>query len=414
MKTAWMKMALFSVLLSAGVFFSIPVALAQENTPVEIHFFGRDDCRFCLAEKDFLDELTARRSGITLTYHDITENAGDRDLFYRLTEAKGLPKVTPVTLVGNTLFQGFDSPQTTGVRIEAAVDAAAQQPPISVEDFIASEGGTVNGSDSTCGDDGSETCGIDSGGRFVFDLPLVGVVDLQSFSLFTLSALLGFVDGFNPCAIWVLATFLMILIQLGDRKKMLYVAGLFIFAEMVMYNLILNVWYTTWDFIRLDNIVTPLIGLLALGSGVFFLWRWWRGRNKPQTCDISSFEQQQGIEGKIRAIAASPLSLISALGIIGIAFSVNIIEFACSVGIPQAYTKILELNMLDFLSRQFYILVYTLFYMLDDVILFGLALWGFNKLQANYRYARYSLIVGGILMLILGTIMLVAPNLLVL
>ena len=59
--------------------------------------------------------------------------------------------------------------------------------------------------------------------------------------------------------------------QAGSRRRMFEFAGLFILAEAVMYYLILNVWFTAWDFVKLDKIVTPLVGLLALGSGIYFI-----------------------------------------------------------------------------------------------------------------------------------------------
>jgi len=179
-----------------------------------------------------------------------------------------------------------------------------------------------------------------------------------------------------------------------------------------MYYLILNVWYKTWDFIGLDTIVTPAIGVLAFGGGVYFLYRYFKDKGKL-VCDISGFEYQRGIEGKIRKLVNSPLTIIAALGVVGIALSVNIIEFACSIGIPQAFTKILEINSLNFFVQQFYMLVYTFFYMVDDFVVFGLALWGFDKIHLSYKYSRFSSLIGGILMIILGIIMFFAPNLLV-
>jgi hypothetical protein len=94
---------------------------------------------------------------------------------------------------------------------------------------------------------------------------------------------------------------------------------------------------------------------------------------------------------------------------------VNIIEFACSIGIPQAYTKILELNMLTFLERQWYIFIYTFGYMVDDFIVFGLAIWGYSKLESHgHKYSQLSLLIGGALMLLLGGLLVLAPSLLVL
>lgn len=111
----------------------------------------------------------------------------------------------------------------------------------------------------------------------------------------------------------------------------------------------------------------------------------------------------------------APLTLTTIGAIIVIAFSVNVIEFACSIGIPQAYTKILDLNMLTFMERQFYIFVYTAGYMIDDLVVFTLAIWGFSKLEAHgAKYARWSLLIGGGLMILLGLMLTFMPDLLVL
>ena len=223
------------------------------------------------------------------------------------------------------------------------------------------------------------------------------------------------IDGFNPCAMWVLITFLILLSQIGDKRKMMLVAGIFIVAEAIMYNLILNVWFTTWDFVGLDALVTPLVGILAVGGGLFFLYRYRKNRNKPLVCDITDIDTQYSTTQKIQDLITKPTTIFTILGIIAIAFSVNIIEFACSIGVPQAYTKILELNNLDFITRQFYILIYTLGYMVYDVVVFGLAIWGFSKLEAHgHKYAQLSLLIGGILMLVLGAILVLNPLLLVL
>jgi hypothetical protein len=60
-------------------------------------------------------------------------------------------------------------------------------------------------------------------------------------------------------------------------------------------------------------------------------------------------------------------------------------------------------------------MIFTLGYMLDDVVVFGLAIWGYGKLQAHgQKYAQLSLLIGGLLMLMLGVLLIAAPELLVL
>jgi len=240
------------------------------------------------------------------------------------------------------------------------------------------------------------------------------VVDLQTLSLTSLAIVLGTVDGFNPCAMWVLVTFLLVLMQVGNRRRMFQIAGLFILAEAAMYALILNVWYSAWDFVGLDQIVTPIIGVLAIGGGVYFLYKYHRDRKAALVCDVTDLETQGKIQSRIQEIAKAPLTIAAIGAVIAIAFSVNIIEFACSVGIPQAFTKILELNHLSFWGTQGYTLMYIFFYMIDDFVVFGLALWGIDKLHSAQKYSHASLLIGGILMIILGGLLSFAPNLLTL
>lgn len=371
----------------------------------EVFMFGRDDCGYCRALKAYLED-----EEIDYTYLNITTDERAALLYDQVIAKHGLSKVTPVTVIGERVFVGFNGPRTTGAEMKKAIEAAHDSTIRTVEDHLArapvqsveeGEGCTPLECESTAA-------------AFTFDLPLLGVVDLRSFSLFSLSALLGVIDGFNPCAMWVLVTFLVLLSQAGSRKKMVFLAGVFMLAEAVMYNLILNVWYKTWDFVALDQIVTPLVGLLALGGGAFFLWRWHKNTDAVLVCDITDIETQSKTINKFKQVINSPITVTSVFAILVIAFSVNIIEFACSIGIPQAYTKILELNGLVFLERQWFILVYTIGYMLDDLVVFGLAIWGFSRLEAHGgKYAQLSLLIGGILMLLLGGLLIVNPGLLV-
>jgi len=207
---------------------------------------------------------------------------------------------------------------------------------------------------------------------------------------------------------WVLITFLMILLQVGNRRKMVLFAGTFILAEAIMYTLILTAWYKTWDFVRLDTFVTPVVGIVSIVGGVLFLKEW---RKKEIECKITDYKQRKEIRDKISFLATKEFTFITFLTILGIAFSVNVIEFACSIGIPQAFTKILELNRLGFLENASYILTYIAFYMIDDLIVFGIALYGIDKLALTTKYSKLSNLVGGIVMVILGLVMILKPDL---
>lgn len=383
----------------------VPVQ-ASENAP-EVFVFGKDSCGFCKQLFAFLEA-----EEINFTYLNIVTDDDAKLLYDKVTDKHGITKVTPVTVVGEQVFVGYNGEKTTGLQIKNAIIKGKDSPIKTLEQHIAEA--PIQSVDVGGGCSGL-TCDEGNSGNYVFELPFLGVVDLRSFSLFTLSLLLGVIDGFNPCAMWVLITFLVLLSQAGSRKKMIFLAGVFILAEGIMYNLILNVWYKTWDFVALDQIVTPLVGFLALGGGGFFLWRWNKNKDAKLVCDISDLDTQSKTINKFKEIIEKPVTIATIFAILLVALSVNIIEFACSIGIPQAYTKILEMNSLLFLERQWYILVYTLGYMFDDVIVFGLAIWGYSKLESHGgKYAQMSLLVGGILMLLLGSLLIINPSLLVL
>lgn len=385
-------------------------AYNPEQTVIEV--FERDDCSHCRDFFAFVDDLAKERDDFTVRSYDLYTPEG-RAFFDEATDALQLVKGTPIIYLKGSIIQGFDSAETTGNAIVELLDAPRDKPEPTLREMVdaakkGEQSRSVLPSGSIC-DDGT-LCTVETPATRVA-IPFTNkTVDPSSYSLPALAAILGTVDGFNPCAMWVLFMFLAALAAIGNRKKMLQVIGLFLIAEAVMYYLILSAWLYAWDFIGLDHIVTPLVGLLALGAGAYFLYEFYKNE---QACRVASTEQRKEISEKIKRFAHKPLTWLAALGIIGIAFSVNIFEFACSIGIPQTFTKILDLANLSWLAKQAYNAIYILGYMVDDFIVFGIALYSFEKIGITQKYSRISHVVGGLLMALLGLILLFAPSALV-
>ncbi len=407
------KKILISFFIFAVVFSNTSLfAYAQADDKTEAIVFLRDGCGACHKEQEFLKNNEVIKNDFEVTFLNIGEKE-NKEKWQEIVESYSLSKVTPITLIGTDVLVGF-SEKVTGKKILGHVGNHEQYG----LDFYLYENGVNAGnknSEYSCNLDSASTCSVNkdpniSQEHFFMKLPFFGQINVKETSLFAISAILGFVDGFNPCAMWVLLTFLIILSQIGDKKKMVYLVSLFILAEAIMYFFILNVWYQTWDFIALDMWVTPLVGLLAVAAGIYFLRKWYKSKGEL-TCDVTSFEHQQKTTKKIQDVVAKPITIITTLAVLGIAFSVNIIEFACSVGIAQSFTKILEINDLTFVGRQFYIFIYTLFYMVDDFLIFGLAIFGFEKFHTvGAKYSKLSTLIGGILMLVLGALLIFKPE----
>lgn len=378
----------------------VPGAEAAEAGTV--HLFVREDCTHCQDAKAFLDELIQEKPRARARYYDLAEKENQR-LFEQVAATYHLQRGTPIALIKGVLTPGFDSPETTGKKWRELLEREGDD--VSFAD-IASGGADVAGalSGGLCSE--TESCLVDE--LLVVSLPVLGtVVNVGSLSLVLLSAVLGFVDGFNPCAMWVLVMLLMLLAQAGSKKRMWQYAGLFIIAQGVMYYLILMLWLLVWDFVALDHIMTPLVGLLALGSGGYFLYKWW---TFAPVCSVAGEEQHGKVERRARRLASRPLTLMVVLGILGLALSVNIFEFACSIGIPQAFTRVLDINQLTWWGRQFYVGVYLATYLLDDAVVFALALYSFDKIGLTGKYSKWTTLIGGVLMVVLGLLMLFKPG----
>jgi cytochrome c biogenesis protein CcdA len=116
------------------------------------------------------------------------------------------------------------------------------------------------------------------------------------------------------------------------------------------------------------------------------------------------------LKNQAEKIVASPILLTSIFGVIVLALAVNLIEFFCSAGLPAIYTRILSLSQLSSLSYYFYLLLYTFIFMLDDMIVFGIAVITLSKIGFTEKYNRWSTLIGGLLILILGLLLIFKPD----
>lgn len=407
-----MRAFIYSLFFFLG--FSTPLYAQEQTPPVPdtlhggtLFVFSREDCTHCIKEKQFLVTLERENPDVKIQFLPITQEPFASQ-WKELARLGGVSLATPITVIGDTIIPGFDTPETTGVQIKELLEKKRDKQMPSIDDLIAK--GTVHVigllEGSACSDE-SSTCLLPARQPFLISIPFIGTKDVSEYSLPFLSGILGFIDGFNPCAMWVLVMFLLILSQAWSRRRMLFMAGTFILAEAILYWIILNVWFTTWNFVAMDYIVTPIVGILALGGGMFFLYEWSKASG---VCKIIDTSKRLRFTEHIRSLSERPLGFALFFGIIALAFSVNIIEFACSIGIPQAYTKILEFNHLGFIQEQSMTAIYIFFYMIDDLFVFALALWSIEKIGLTAKYSSWTNLLGGALMIFLGFLLLLAPE----
>ena len=191
---------------------------------------------------------------------------------------------------------------------------------------------------------------------------------------------------------------------------MIFVVGTFVFVSGLWYFLILSGWLKLWDMIGLTDVTRVLIGIVAIGAGALNLKDY---ITLPEAvCKVTDSASQSSIMKKIDEIAKPSAIPATLLGVIILAFTVNTIEFACSAGFPATFTRILALNKLTALEYYLYILIYIFFYMLDDMIIFSLAVLTLGSTGFSKKYGKLSQLIGGVILLVLGLLLIFMPSVL--
>jgi glutaredoxin len=388
-------LAVLGFLLLAFEQAQMPVATAQTSGAactenLTVHFFYLPTCPHCAAQEPFNEELMRQYPQVAWVQHDISKTS-EAQVMSQMMQDYGLPGDSlhvPMTFVGNNYILGYDSKTTTGVQLSAMLaDYVARNPQAS----------------------GNATAANES--KFTFDIPFVGKTDLRSMSLPALSVILGLVDGFNPCAMWMLVYLIALVMELNNRKRIWLIVGTFLFASGALYFLFMTAWLNLFLLVGYLRPVMIIIGLVAFGSGILAVREYLQTRGRP-VCKIEDEEDKSKKANRMQQIIASPLTISTMLAIVGLAFAVNAVEFMCSAGIPAVFTQVLALSNLSGLEHYGYILLYDVFYMLDDIIIFCVAAFALSSTDFTERYAGFSKIVGGAILLVLGFLMLFAPGLL--
>lgn len=352
---------------------------------LEIHFFYLPGCSHCDEQDPFNKKLTNTYPSIYFTYHNAGEPEGSALLTEMLADAGAKDEQLdfPVTVFEGQVFLGWESRETTGAKIEEVLQQclAGNCPEAGVkelEDKIA--------------------------------LPIIGTIKLSDYSLSSLAVILGLVDGFNPCALWVLAYLISLVITLKDKRKIWLLVGSFVFASGVLYFLFMTAWLNAFLLIGYFRPVTIVIGLAALGGGILNIKEFIKTKGAI-VCEVGDEESRKKTMTIIEKVVLSPLTLATIAGIVALAFVVNSIEFLCSAALPAIFTHVLSLSNLSTLRYYAYILLYDFFFMLTALIIFGSAAFAMTS-SVGDRLAKYCRPLGGTILLVLGVLLLFAPHLL--
>lgn len=375
---------------------------------VNIYLFHSDTCPHCNAEIELLNELQDKYDNINIYKYEISDSNN-----YRLfTEVANLMETeitgVPFTVIGDKVYKGF-SLENSKSRFINTIEYYSKY---SYYDKVGLYIGGIDVpsyNDDTMKPDITLDEYIDDAENYKLDTHLFGVVELKNFSLPVISILIGLVDGFNPCAMWVLLFLISMLIGMKDRKKMWILGLTFLMTSALIYLLFMIAWLNAATLLLTFNWFRIAIGLVAIVGSVVNLISFIKHRN-DNGCNVVDDKKRNKIFDRIRKFTHEKNFFLAIIGAMTLAVSVNIVELACSAGLPVMFTQILSMNNLTIVQEVVYIALYMLFFLLDDLIIFFVAMRTMELTGFSTKYGKLSKLVGGILLLLIGILLIFKPE----
>ena len=413
-------------LIVFAILLLLPVSAKADEKVINIHLFYGNGCPHCAAEEEFLSDYLKDRTDVKLYKYEIWYDSHNQELLSKVQKEMGTTNKNgvPFTVIGKKTIVGY----ADGVTDEQIKDAINYYLNNDYRDYAGEITGKVKKAevkeDTTKDESKTEdkkenkiekadnTKDSDQTDENV-TVPVLGKINAKKVSLPILAVVLGFVDGFNPCAMWILIFLITMLFNMKDRKKMWILGLTFILTSGIVYLMFMLAWLNLATFISKIAFIRLLIAVIALVVGLINIYKYIDSlKKKDEGCNVVDKKDRKKIMEKIISITHEKKFIIALLGIMVLAASVNIIELMCSIGIPLLFTQILAMNNLSTFSYMIYMFIYIFFFLIDDIVIFVISMVTLKVTGLSTKYTKYSHLVGGIIMLIIGLLLIIKPELL--
>lgn len=334
----------------------------------EIIFFGSPTCPHCKSEKQFLENLKESYSNITINEYDFSSNIKLVNKFY---EEYNVPKnqqgLVPVTFINNQYFVGFND--NIKQQIENQINSGTDKP--------------------------SENKKI----RSIFGKE----VNIDNFSLPILSMILGIVDGFNVCSLGALVIILGLVMALGSKKRILFLGGTFLIITGITYGLLIFLWH------QLFSLITPyvksmelLIGILSIIGGIYLIKEFIKSYRQGPNCSSNNLLGR--LSPKVEKVFSNKRNIIILISVVALfSLVITIVEFPCSAFLPVIFSGILAEAHLSWELTLLYMSIYIIFYLLDEIIIFLIALFTMKIKILSPKFINFFTLLAALIFLFLGS-----------
>lgn len=386
----------------------MPFTVLAETKTINVHLFYQNGCSHCDAEKEFFEKYLEENKDVKLYTYNIYGTSKEKRIFKDAQvavskKASGVPYLA----IGSQVIIGYGTDKTTGEDIKNIIDFYREN---NYRDLV---GEVAFKKDEPSSEDKHSSSSNKEENEYVqeeINVPILGKINPKKVSLPLLAVIIGFVDGFNPCAMWILIFLISMLFGMKNQKRMWVLGLTFIGVSAFVYFLFMVGWLELAEYLNSVKYFRIGIAVIALIFGIVNIKRYIKQKQEDDGCDVVDDKKRSIIMKKIKQIVTSNSFIISLVGIALLAVSVNIIELLCSLGLPVMYTNVLAMNNIIGSVKYLYIFIYILFFMIDDLIIFFIAMKTLKIKGISTKYTKYSHLIGGLIMLLIAILMIFKPE----
>ena len=392
---------LVKLLLITVLFFTCLNVSAKEK--IRLYLFYGDGCPHCAEEEEVLLPELEKDKDLEIIKYEVWYDKENSSLLDEVVKVFNARSGVPFNVIGDTTIIGYS--ESNKNKILRAIDYYKSNPD-KYRDVVLK----IKNGEEVEVNDTFDKVEKESDEESTIDVPIVGKFNVKNISLTSAAILIGLVDGFNPCAMWVLLFLLTSLIGMKNKKRMLLLGSIFLLTSGLVYFIIMFSWLNVVVSVTTSVIFRILIGLFALIAGIYNINNYRKERKKDDGCTVVDKKERKSIITKIKKFTKEQSLLLAIFGVITLAISVNIVELLCSAGLPLVFSELLAINNITGIKAVLYDLIYVFFFMLDDFIIFLIAIKTMDVVGISTKYSKYSHLVGGIIMLLIGLLLIFKPG----
>lgn len=360
---------------------------------VTIYFFWGEGCPHCADEEPILESLAQKYPQVKIQDYEVWYDKANQEIFKKVAEVMGFePKGIPVTIIGEKYWVGFRE------QYKAEFEAA-------VKECIFNTCKSKIDTEVLSTPAPSE---VQTNSDQIITLPFFGEVDLGKQSLAVSTLIIGFVDGFNPCSLWVISVLLALTLTSGSRTKVITVGLTYLIVTTLVYSLFILGVFTLFSYIGYLKWIQIVVALMAIAFGVINMkdYFWY----KEGVSFTISDKHKPKLYQNMRSTVITPRSLFGLIGTTAImAAGVSLIEFSCTAGFPVIWSNIMIANKVSVLYFVLLLGLYMLIYLLDEIGVVVAASITMKAAKVEEKHGRLLKLVSGTIMLALGIVMAINP-----